>query len=140
MLYCTALFLTGWWIGWVLLLLIVPAGGRLDIFERRMRTGQQTTWTLTEGGALAKDAQLTALLNATLAVSFIIANIYPAAKVRTGTLALSQNLGICGGALSPFGQDAGGVTVMRNKRTTTPRGRHRPGHACLQAAPQGRGG
>ena len=29
---------------------------RLDIFERRMRTGQQTTWTLTEGGALAKDA------------------------------------------------------------------------------------
>ena len=41
---CTALFLTGWWIGWVLLLLIVPAGGRLDIFERerRMRMGQQT--------------------------------------------------------------------------------------------------
>jgi hypothetical protein len=36
--------LTGWWIGWVLLLLIVPAGGRLDIFERerRMRMGQQT--------------------------------------------------------------------------------------------------
>ena len=32
------------WIGWVLLLLIVPAGGRLDIFERerRMRMGQQT--------------------------------------------------------------------------------------------------
>ena len=27
LLYCTALFLTGWWIGWVLLLLIVPAGG-----------------------------------------------------------------------------------------------------------------
>jgi hypothetical protein len=44
LLYCTALFLTGWWIGWVLLLLIVPAGGRLDIFERerRMRMGQQT--------------------------------------------------------------------------------------------------
>jgi len=43
-LYCTALFLTGWWIGWVLLLLIVPAGGRLDVFERerRMRMGQQT--------------------------------------------------------------------------------------------------
>ena len=62
LLYCTALFLTGWWIGWVLLLLIVPAGGRRDIFERerRMRMGQQTiklvivaTWTLTEGGALA---------------------------------------------------------------------------------------
>ena len=44
LLCCTALFLTGWWIGWVLLLLIVPAGGRLDIFERerRMRMGQQT--------------------------------------------------------------------------------------------------
>src|ERR1700730_15807847 len=44
LLYCTALFLTGWWIGWVLLLLIVPAGGRLDIFERerRMRMGQHT--------------------------------------------------------------------------------------------------
>jgi hypothetical protein len=44
LLYCTALFLTGWWIGWVLLLLLVPAGGRLDIFERerRMRRGQQT--------------------------------------------------------------------------------------------------
>ena len=44
LLYCTALFLTGWWIGWVLLLLIVPAGGRLDISERerRMRMGQHT--------------------------------------------------------------------------------------------------
>ena len=44
LLYCTALFLTGWWIGWVLLLLIVPVGGRLNIFERqrRMRMGQQT--------------------------------------------------------------------------------------------------
>jgi hypothetical protein len=41
LLHCTALFLTGWWIGWVLFLLIVSAGGRLDIFGRRMRMGQQ---------------------------------------------------------------------------------------------------
>jgi len=57
LLYCIALFLTAWWIGWVLLLLIIPAGGRLDIFERerRMRMGQHTIKLIGYRGDLDPD-------------------------------------------------------------------------------------
>ena len=43
-LYVTACALLGWWIGGVLLLLIVPARGRSDVFEsqRRMHIARYT--------------------------------------------------------------------------------------------------
>jgi len=42
--YCSTCFLLNWWIGWVLLLLIVPARASPDVIERerRMHVGQDT--------------------------------------------------------------------------------------------------